>query len=194
MQSECSRFWICLFLMLLKNVVSPFFIFFMDWTLDQKLGFCFNSYLKYFIADNAYCVISHNQFSQFSHSVVSDSLWPHGIQHASFLSTTSSWNFLKLMSIESVIPSNHLILCHILLFLPSVFPSIRVFTNKSAFHMRWPQYWSFSFDLSPSNEYSGLVSFRIDWFDLTKFQGTLQSLQHHSSKPSILQCSTFFMV
>ena len=99
------------------------------------------------------------------------------------------------MSIESVMPSNHLILCRPLLLLPSIFPSIRVFSNESALRIRWPEYWSFSFSISPSNEYSGLISFRIDWFDLLAVQGTLKSiLQHHSSKASILGCSAFFMV
>ena len=100
-----------------------------------------------------------------------------------------------LMSIESVMPSNHLILCYPLLLLPSIFPSIRVFSNESALHIRWPKYWSFSFSISPSNEYSGLISFRMDWLDRPSGQGTLKSLlQHHSSKASILQCSAFFMV
>ena len=99
------------------------------------------------------------------------------------------------MSIMSVMQSNHLILCHPLLLLPSIYPSIRVFFNESVLHLRWPKYWSFSFSISPSNEYSGLISFRIDWLDLLAVQGTLKSLlQHHSSKPSILQCSAFFMV
>ena len=103
------------------------------------------------------------------------------------------------MSIESVMPSNHLILCHPLLP-PSIFPSIRVFSNESALHIMWPKYWSFSFNISPSNEYSGLISFRMDWLDLLAVQGTLKSLliksllQHHSSKVSILQCSGFFIV
>ena len=98
------------------------------------------------------------------------------------LSITSSGSLLKLMSIESVMPSNHLILCRPLLLLPSIFPSIRVFSNESVLHIRWPKYWSFSFSISPSNEYSGLISFRIDWFDLLVVQGTLESLlQHHSS-------------
>ena len=102
--------------------------------------------------------------------------------------------FTQLMSIESVMPSNHLILCHPLL-LPSVFPSIRVFSNESALCIRWPKYWSFSFNISPSNEHSGLISFRMDWLDLLAVQGTLKSLlQHHSSKASILQCSAFFIV
>ena len=97
------------------------------------------------------------------------------------------------MSIESVMPSNHLVLCHPLLLLPSIFPSIRIFSNELAFHIRWSKYWSFS--ISPSNEYSGLMSFRIDWFDLLAVQGTLKSLlQHHSSKSSILQCSAFSVV
>jgi len=110
------------------------------------------------------------------------------------LSFTISWSLLKLMSIESVMPFNHLILCHPLLFLPSIFPRIResffffrVFSNESALCIRWPKYWSFSVSISPSNEYSGLISFRIDWFDLLAVQGTLKSLlQHHSSKASIL--------
>ena len=99
------------------------------------------------------------------------------------------------MSIEVGGPSNHLVLCHPLLLLPSIFPSIRVFSNEMALHIRWPKYWSFSFSISPSSKYSGLISFRIDWFDLLAVQGTLKSLlQHHSSKASIFWCSTFFMV
>ena len=109
------------------------------------------------------------------------------------LSITNSWSLLKLMSIESVMPSNHLILCRPLFLLPSIFPSIRVFSNESVLCLRWPKYWSFS--ISPSNEYSGLISFRIDWLDLLAILGTLKSLlQHHSSEASILQCSAFFMV
>jgi len=104
-------------------------------------------------------------------------------------------SLLKFMSIESVMPSNYLILCHPLLLLPSIFPSIRVFSNESVLPIRWPKYWSFSFSISPSNEYSGLISFRIDWFDLLAVQRTLKSvLQHHSSKASILWCSAFFTV
>ena len=111
------------------------------------------------------------------------------------LSITNSQSLLKLMSIKSVMSSNHLFLCHPLLLLPSIFPSIRVFFKESVLCIRWPKYWSFSFSLSPSNEYSGLISFRIDWLDLLAVQGTLKSLlQHHSSKASILQCLTFFMV
>ena len=111
------------------------------------------------------------------------------------LSITNSWSLPKPMSVESVMPSNHLILCHPLLLLPSIFPSIRVFSNESALLIRWPKYWCFSFNISPSNEYSGLISFRIDWLDLLAVWGTLKSLlQHHSSKASILQHSVFFIV
>ena len=110
------------------------------------------------------------------------------------LSFTNSRNLLKLTSIESVMPSNHLILCRPLL-LPSIFPSIRVFSKESVLRIRWPKYWSFNFNISPSNEYLGLISFRMDWLDLLAVQGTLRSfLQHHSSKASILRCSAFFMV
>ena len=106
-----------------------------------------------------------------------------------------SQSLLKLMSIESVMPSNHLILCRPLLLLPSIFPSIRVFSNESVLCIRWIKYWSFSFSVSPSNEHSGLISFRMDWLDLFAVQGTLKSLlKHHSSKASVLQCSAFFMI
>ena len=111
------------------------------------------------------------------------------------LSITNSRNLLKFMPIESVMPSNYLILCHPLLLLPSIFPSIRVFSNESVLCIGWPKYWSFNFNISPSNEYSGLISFRIDWFDLLTVQGTLKSLlQYHSSKASVLRCSAFFTV
>ena len=111
------------------------------------------------------------------------------------LSITNSRSPPKPMSIESVMPSNHLILCRPLLLLPSIFPSIRVFSNESALYNRWPKYWSFSFSISPSNEYSGLISFIMDWLDLLAVQGTLKSLlQHHSSKASVLRCSAFFTV
>ena len=111
------------------------------------------------------------------------------------MSITNSWNSPKLMSIESVMPSNHLILYCPLLLLPSIFPSIRVFSNESALHMRWPKYWSFSFNISPSNEHPRLISFRMDWLDLLAVQGTLKSLlQHYSSKASILLHSVFFIV
>ena len=120
---------------------------------------------------------------------------PSTAARQAFVSITNSLSLLKFMSIESVMPSNHLILCRPLLLLPSIFPSIRVFFNESVLRIRWPKYWSFSFNISPSNEYSGLISFRIDWLDLLPVQGTLKSLlQHHSSKASILQCSAFFIV
>ena len=111
------------------------------------------------------------------------------------LFVTNSWSLIKLVSMESMIPSNHVILCCPLLLLPSIFPSIRVFSNESALCIRWPNYWNISFSISSSSKYSGLISFRIDWFDLPAVQATLKSLlQHHSSKESILQCSAFFMV
>ena len=126
----------------------------------------------------------------FSHAQLFVTPWTAACQAS--LSTTNSWSLLKLMSIESVMPSSHLIICHPLLLLPSIFPSIRVFSIESVFHIRWPNYWSFSFSISPSNEYSGLISFRMDWLDLPAVQGTLESLlQHHSLKATILQCSAF---
>ena len=119
---------------------------------------------------------------------------PWTAAHQASLSITNSWSLPKLMSIELVMPSNHL-LCRPLLILPSIFPSIRVFSNESALHIMWPKYWSFSFNIRPSNEHSGLISFRMDWLDLLAVQGILKSLsQHHSSKASILQCSAFFTV
>ena len=114
--------------------------------------------------------------------------------HHILFSFTISWSLFKLMSIESMMPPNHLILCNILLFLPSIFPSIGIFCNESAVCIRWPKYWSFTFSISPSNEYSGLISFRIDWFDLFAVQGTLKGLLQHNLKVSILQHSAFFMV
>ena len=115
--------------------------------------------------------------------------------HQASLSITSSQSLLKLMSIESVMTSNHLILCHSLLLLPSIFPGIRVFSYESLLHIRWPKCWSFSFSISPSNEYSGLISFRMDWLDFLAIQGTLKSLlQYHSSKASLFWCSAFFIV
>ena len=120
---------------------------------------------------------------------------PQTVACQASLSITNSLSLLKLMSIESVMPSNHRILCHPLLLLPSIFPSIMVFSNESVFCNRWPKYWSFSFSISPSNEYSGLISFRMDWLDLLAVQEALESLlQHHSSKASILQHSAFFIV
>ena len=150
---------------------------------------------------------------QQSVEVVSDSLRPHGLQHtrlcpspiprvwyptsieSASLSITNSQSLPKPMSIVLVMLFNHLILCCPLLLLPSIFPNIRVFTNESVLHIRWPKYWSFSFSISPSNEHPGLISFRMDWLDLLAVQGTLKSLlQHHSSKASILRCSAFFTV
>jgi len=111
------------------------------------------------------------------------------------LSITNSRSLFKLMSVEPVMPSNRLIVCHPLLLLPSIFPSIRVFSNECVFHIRWPKYWSFSFSISPSNEYSGLISFRMEWLDLLAVQGTLKSfLQRHSLKAAIVYCSAFFVV
>ena len=138
--------------------------------------------------------ISHFQLVQ-SLSHVQLFATPWNATHQASLSITNSQSLLKLMSIESVMPSNHLILCHHLLLLPSIFPSIRVFSNESVLCIRWPKYWSFSFSISPSNEYSGLISFRMDLLDLLAVQGTLKSLlQHHGSKASILLCSAFFIV
>ena len=127
---------------------------------------------------------------------MSNSLQPHEPQHAqASLSVINSQSSPKPMSIELVMPSNHLILCHPLLFLPPIPPSIRVFFNESTLPMRWPKYWSFSFSISPSKEHPGLISFRMDWLALLAVQGTLKSLlQHHSSKASILWCSAFFTV
>ena len=148
-------------------------------------------------------VPSHQQYSPSSLTVQFSSVTqscltlcdPMDCSTQASLSITNSWSLLKLMSTESVMPSNHLILCHPLILLPSIFPSIRVFSNESVLHIRWPKYWSFSFSINPSNEYSGLISFRMDWLDLLAVQGTLKSLfQHHSSKASILWHSAFFIV
>ena len=127
---------------------------------------------------------------------MSDSLQPHGLQlHQASLSITNSWSLLKLMSIELVMPSNHLILCSPLLLLPSIFPSIRVFSNESVLLIRWPKCWSFSFSISPSSKYPGLISFRMYWLDFFAVQGTFKSLlQYHSLKASVLQFSAFFIV
>ena len=131
---------------------------------------------------------------QFSCSVVSNSVTPWTAAHQASLSITNYRSLLRLMSTESVMPSNHLILCHPLLLLPSVFPSIRVFSNESALRIRWSKYWSLSFNISPSNEYSRLISLRMDWLDCLAVQGTLRSLQHQSSKTSVPWCSAFFIV
>ena len=145
------------------------------------------------------CSYQHSiftNFSFFSHLVMSNFLRPPWTEalHAS-LSFTISQSLHRLVSVESVMLSNHLILCHPLLLLPSIFPSIRVFSNELAFCIRWPKYWSCSFSISPSNEYSGLISFRVNWFELLTVQGTLKSLlQHYNSKASILRSSAFFTV
>ena len=132
---------------------------------------------------------------QFSRSVVSDSLRPHEPQHSRPPCQSSFQSSLRLMSIKSVMPSSHLILCCSLLLLPPIPSSIRVFSNESTLCMRWPKYWSFSFSIIPSKEIPGLISFRMDWLDLLAVQGTLKSLlQHHSSKASVLRCSAFFIV
>ena len=131
---------------------------------------------------------------------MADSAAPWTAACQASLSITNSWSLLNLISIKSVMPSNHLILCHPLLLLSSIFPGIRMFSNESALHIRWPKYWSFNFNISPSNEHSGLIFFRMDWLDLLAVQGTLKSLcQHHSSKASIQMCqpvwhSAFFIV
>ena len=143
-----------------------------------------------------YIHIWHQSVSQFSRSVVSEPLWAHGMQHARPSCPSPSpgacSNSCPLMM---VMPSNHLILCHPLLLLPSIFPSIRVFSSESVLHIRWPKYWSFSFSISPSSEHPGLISFRMDWLDLLAVQGTLKSLlQHHSSEASVLWHSGFFIV
>ena len=133
-----------------------------------------------------------SSFQSLSHVRLFATPWPAA--HQASLSITNSRSSLKLLSIKSVMPSNHLILCRPLLLPPSIFPSIRVFSNESVLRIRWPKYWSLSFSTSPANEYSGLISFRMDWLDLLAVQGTLKSLfQHHSSKVSILEHSVFFM-
>ena len=139
------------------------------------------------------CSVQFSSFQSLSHVWLSATPWIAARQAS--LSLTKSWSLPKLMPIESVMPSKHLILCHPLLLPHSIFPSIRVFSNESTLHIKWPKYWSFSFSISTANEYLGLISFRIDWFDLLAVQGTLKSLlQHHSSEPSILWCSAFLIV
>ena len=165
----------------------------MHWPFGQPLctvsAQVFVNFLLFF-----FCLFLITSSVQFSRSVVSDSVTPHTEAHHASLSITNSRSLFKLTSIESVMPSNHLILCRPLL-LPSIFPSIRVFSSESVVHIRWPKYCSFSFSVSPSNEYSGLISFRMDWLDILAVQRTLKSLlQHHSSKASILRCSAFFIV
>ena len=149
-------------------------------------------YLYYSILIWPYVIFQFSSIAQ-SHRTLCD---PMDCSTPGFpLSITNSRSLLKLMSIKSMMPSNHLILHCPLLLLPSIFPSIRVFSNESVLHIRWPKYWSFTFSISPSNEHPGMVSFRRDWLDLLAVQGTLKSLlQHHSSRASILRCSAFFVV
>ena len=150
-----------------------------------------HTFLPIFILQYKIYSILHVVSVQFSHSVVSDSLLLHGLQHSRLPCPSPTPGACS----DSVMPSNHLILCHPLLLLPSIFPSIRVFSNESVLRIRWPKYWSFSFNISPSNEYLGLISFRMDWLDLLAVQGTLKSLlQHHTSKASILQRPGLLMV
>ena len=152
--------------------------------------------MNYFAQERTCCRVMVFQFSSvqsLSHVQLFVTPWTAACQASLFITKPKS--LLKLMSIELVMSSNHLILCHPLLLPPSMFPSIRVFSNESVLHIRWPQYQSFSFSISPSNEQSGLISFRMDWLDLLAVQGTLKSLlQHHSSQASILRCSAFFTV
>ena len=137
--------------------------------------------------------IQFSSVQSFSHVHLFATPWTASSQAS--LSITNSQSLLKLVSSKLVMPSNHLILCCPLFLLPSIFPSIRIFSNELVLYIRWPKYWSFSFNISPSNEHSGLISFRIDWFDILVVQGILKSLlQHHSSKASILRCSAFFIV
>ena len=138
---------------------------------------------------------SVNSVQSLSHVLLFLNPWTAACQASLSITNTWSSNLLKLMSIQLVMSSNHLILCHPLLLLPSIFPSIRVFSNKSVLHIRWPKYWSFSFSISPSKEYSGLISFRMNWLDFLAIEGILKSLlQYHSSKASVLQSSAFFIV
>ena len=166
----------------------------------------FKTFIYYLIEDNCFtefcCFLSNLSMNQPSVQFSSVQLLSHARLFATpwtaasqvFLSITNSQSLLTLMSIELVMPSNHLILCHPLLFSPSIFPSIRIFSNESALCLMWPKYWNFSFSISPSNEQSGLI-FRMDWLDLLAVQDTLKSLlQHHSPKASILWCSAFFIV
>ena len=153
-------------------------------------------FLKIFVSNKKYVVSNRNQFSSFqSLSPVQLFATPWNVARQASLSIINSQSLLRLMSIESVMPSNHFILCYPLLLPTSIFPSIRVFSKESVLCIRWPKYWSFSFSISPSSEYSGLISFRMDWLDLLAVQETLKLLlQHHSSRASILQCSAFFIV
>ena len=174
----------------IKRSLWALFVSFCDWLLSPSM----------FLRFIPVVVCIGNKFlfmaEQFSCLVVSAALWPPWTAACqASLSITNSWTLLKLMPIESVMPSSHLILCCPLLLLPSIFPRIRVFSSESVLPIRWPEYWSFSFSISPSDDYSGLISFRMDWLDLLAVQGTLKRLlQHHSSKASILRCSAFYII
>ena len=162
-------------------------------SLYLDLCFVLHIFLVQFIPDYLMSSVQVSSFQSLSYVRLFVTPWAEAFQAS--LSLTNSQNLLKLMSFESVMPSNHLILCSPLLLLPSIFPSIRVFSNESVLHIRWPKHWSFSFNISPSNEYSGLISFRMDWLDLLALQGTPKSLlQYHGSKASILGHSAFFIV
>ena len=165
--------------MIFSKLLSIYFFLFQNWDYTET-HMCTHIYIPYSVQ-----LLSH----------VQPLVTPWTATHQASLSLTNCCSLPKPMSTELVIPSNHIILCHPLLLLPSIFLSIRVFSNESALCIRWPKFWSFSFNISPSNEYSGLISFRMDWLDLLAVQGTLKSLlQHHTSKASILQCSAFFIV
>jgi len=164
---------------------------------EQRMSFLYpdSIFLKNKLFLHAFKYIWYHQSSVQSLSCVQLFVTPWTVAHQASLSITNSQSLFKFMSVESVIPSNHLIFCHPLLLRPSIFPSIRVFSNKSVLHIRWPKYWSFSFSISPFNEYSWLISFRMDWLDILAGQGTLKSLlQHHGSKASILWHSACFIV
>jgi len=164
------------------------------WCLWTKWFWSLCSFNSMWCQDNGCSQGSLWRSVQFSHSVLSNSLWPHGLQHAR-PPCPSPILRAYIMCIESVMPSYHLILCRPLLLPPSIFPSIRVFSNESVFHIRLVKYWSFSFNINPSNEHPELISFRMNWLDLLAVQGTCKSLlQHHSSKASILWCSALFRV
>ena len=177
-------------IMIVKILAQESFLLFIFPYSFVLLLFCFVFfYSEVYLSKIGFCSV------QFSHSVLSDSVTPWTEACQASLSFSNSWSLLRLTSIASVMPFNHLILCCPLLLLPSLFPNIRVFSNESVLHIRWPKYWSFSFSISPCNEYSGLISFRMKWLDLLSVQRSLKSLlQHYSSKVSILPHTAFFLV
>ena len=182
---------------LLSSLINKYYIitFFKSWY-KWITSFIDTPIYIHTVTANVYQLAKIHQFSSvqsLSHVRLFAPLWITA--HQASLSITNSWSSLRLTSIDSVMPSSHLIFCSPILLLPSIPPSIRVFSNESTLHMRWPKYWSFSFSISPSNDHPRLISFRMDWLDLLAVQGTLKSLlQHHSSKASILPCSGFFTV